>query len=76
MEQINISELRSNLLKYLKKAQSGNPFSVTSNGEVLATISSPEHLKKSAKQSLKELSTNAEVGEIVTPIDSSWESTK
>ena len=76
MEQINISELRSNLLKYLKKAQSGSPFSVTSNGEVLATISSLEHFKRSAKQSLKELSSNAEVGDVVTPIDSSWGSAK
>lgn len=69
MEQVNISEFRANILKYLKQPRSGNPFSVTSNGEVLATVSSPEYLKKTAQTSLKELAVTAKIGDIVTPSD-------
>lgn len=72
MEQINISELRSNLLSYLKKAQAGSPFIVTSNGEILATISSPDALKQSAKKSLDELSATAEAEDIINPDDETW----
>lgn len=72
MEQVNISEFRANILKYLKKAQTGNPFSVTSNGEVLATVSSPKYLKETAQTSLRELAATAKIGDIVSPSNESW----
>lgn len=73
MEQVNISEFRANILKYLKRAKTGSPFSVTSNGEVLATVSSPEYLRETAQASLKELAATAKIGDIVTPTEESWD---
>ena len=72
MEQINISDLRANLLKYLKKAQSGSPFSVTSNGEVLAAIIAPEALKISAKEALDDIAETAKADDIVEPVNAKW----
>ena len=72
MEQINISELRANLLTYLKKAKSGHPITVTSNGEVLATIAEPDALRHSAKKALSELATTAQIGDIVENTGESW----
>ena len=73
MEQINISELRANLLSYLKKAQSGQALMVTSNGEVLATIASPDALKKSARKSLDDLAARAQADDIVGSDDTPWD---
>ncbi|MFK0570841.1 type II toxin-antitoxin system Phd/YefM family antitoxin [Endozoicomonas sp.] len=73
MEQINISELRANLLSYLKKAQSGQPFTVTSNGEVLATIASPDALKQSARDALAELAPDAQAEDILASTSESWD---
>ena len=73
MEQINISELRANLLVYLKKAQAGSPFVVTSNGEILATVCSPDALRQSAKKALYELSITAKADDIIDPDDELWD---
>lgn len=72
MEQIKISELRANLLSYLKKAQAGQPFMVTSNGEVLATIASPDALRQSARKALDELASSAQADDLTESINESW----
>ena len=73
MEQINISELRANLLSYLKKAKAGHPITVTSNGEVLATIAEPGALKESAKKTLSKLATTARADDIVESTNEPWD---
>ena len=73
MEQINISELRANLLSYLKKAQAGHPLTVTSNGEVLATIASPDALKQSARTALDDLASTAEADDVINSTDADWD---
>lgn len=72
MEHINISELRANLLSYLKKAQAGQPFTVTSNGEVLATIASPEALRQSARKALDELACDAQADDLTECTHEPW----
>ncbi|WP_257264249.1 type II toxin-antitoxin system Phd/YefM family antitoxin [Endozoicomonas sp. ONNA2] len=76
MEQINISELRANLLSYLKKAQAGQPFTVASNGEVLATIASPDALKQSARQALDELAQDAKADDIIADSRETWKASQ
>ena len=76
MEQINITELRANLLDYLKRAQNGQPFLVTSNGQVLATISAPGSLQKHARKTLKKVAKTAIADDIISPTSEPWESQK
>ncbi|PJE79894.1 hypothetical protein CI610_01118 [invertebrate metagenome] len=73
MEQVNISELRANLLNYLKKAQAGQPLMVTSNGEILATIASPDALKQSARKALDNLASNANADDVINSGDTPWD---
>lgn len=70
---VNISELRSNLLKYLEKASSGEQITVTTNGRVLATIAPPEDKKAMARMQLSELAATAKINDITSPIDAQWE---
>ena len=73
MDNINISDLRANLLKYLKMAQRGESITVTSNGQVLATISPPIEQKDSARSKLKGLAETAVIGDVISPTDDNWD---
>ena len=74
MHTVNISEFRSNLLKYLEMAGSGEHISVTSNGKLLATITPPIQKKKLAKKQLASLSKTAKIHDVLGPIDDcDWE---
>ncbi len=73
METVNISELRANLLNYLKKAQEGQEIMITSHGQALATIIPPVDKSKLAKSKLKKLAKRAVINDVINPIDDQWE---
>ena len=70
---INISDFRSNLLKYLEAANSGEQIFVTSNGKLLASVTAPEDKKAIAKKQLNSLATTAQLHDVITPIESEWD---
>ena len=72
MESVNISELRANLLSYLKKARDGSEIAVTSHGEVLATIGPPVDRLNAARTRLNQLAETATLHDVVAPIDAPW----
>ncbi len=74
MQTINISELRSNLLKYLESVSAGEAILVTSNGKVLATISAPIEPKSLAREQLHALASTARLHDIVSPTQVDWDS--
>lgn len=73
MENINVSEFRANLLKYLKKAKNGQQIIVTSNGETLATIVPPINQQNEAQKALKKLAKTAVIKDITSPTNESWD---
>lgn len=73
METVSVSELRANLLIYMEKASAGEQITVTSHGRALATISPPVNLKEQAQQKLLALAETAEVYDIVSPGNATWE---
>ncbi|MDO8261653.1 MAG: type II toxin-antitoxin system Phd/YefM family antitoxin [Gallionella sp.] len=73
MQTINISEFRSNLLKYLESVNAGESIRVTSNGKVLATISAPEEPKSQAREQLHALARTARLHDIVSPTQAEWD---
>ena len=73
MENVNISEFRSNLSKYLKKARQGQEINVTSHGETLATIVPPVDKNKTAKARLKKLAKNVAIHDVVGPVGDQWD---
>lgn len=73
MQTVNISELRSNLLKYLETAQAGEQISVTSNGRVLATICAPLDAKEQSRMQLQTLARTAVLRDVVSPVAADWE---
>ena len=73
MQTVNISDFRSNLLKYLEIAYSGGQLSITSNGKLLATITPPTNQTETARQQLREIAVASKIHDITSPIDSEWD---
>jgi len=76
MKNVSISELRSNLLKYLKSAQHGEQINVTSKGELLATLTSPVKQQNTAKAKLSKLAKTAVLHDVISPTEESWDTMK
>ena len=72
MKSVTISELRANLLQYLERANAGEVFSVTTNGRLIATIAAPVNLKQEARKELHQIAEEAEIYDVTSPIDTSW----
>ena len=73
METVNISDLRANLLNYLKKASEGHEIVVTSHGEVLATIVPPADRFKATRGKLKQLAKTAVLHDVISPTGDQWD---
>lgn len=76
MPNVNISDFRANLLSYLQKAHDGEELTVTSHGEVLATILPPINKREKAKKTLSALAKTALIGDIVSPATGEWKAIK
>lgn len=72
MDKIAVSELRANLVSILKKIEQGSTLDITSRGKVIAKLVPPDYNKKKAKDLLNDLSKNAYIGDIISPVDSQW----
>jgi len=73
MKNVSISELRANLLKYLKNAQHGEQINVTSKGVPLATLTPPLGQQDTAKAKLRKLAKTAIIHDVVSPIGEEWD---
>ena len=70
---INITDFRANLLKYLKLAQLGEEIVITSKGKPLANITPPTEQKEIALKKLKNIAKTPMIGDVITPINNNWD---
>nr|VFJ92427.1 MAG: prevent-host-death family protein [Candidatus Kentron sp. LFY] len=76
MMNVSISELRGNLLKYLKSSQQGEYICVTSKGIPLATLTPPVNQSDVARAKLEKLAESAVVHDVVSPTGEGWDAMK
>jgi prevent-host-death family protein len=76
MKNVSITELRANLLKYLKIAQHGEQVNVTSKGTLLATLTPPVTQQNSARAKLRKLAETAVIHDVVSPTGDDWDAMK
>lgn len=76
MLEVPVSEFRSNLNKYLGKAQKGESILLTTRGKSIAQISPPANIQKQAKIKLKALRKKCKLGDVLSPLDEAWEALK
>lgn len=73
MKNVNISEFRAHLLKYLQMAQCGEQINVTSKGKSLATLTPPVEPRDISRARLKHLARTAIVHDVLSPIGEEWD---
>jgi prevent-host-death family protein len=76
MREVNVTELRSHLPKYLSRAQKGAEILVTLHGRVIARILPPIDPKSFAHTQLKILQKQCKVHDVVSSIDEKWDADK
>ncbi len=76
MKNISITELRANLLKYLKIAQHGEQINVTSKGTLLATLTPPVAQQNFSRDKLRKLAKTAVIHDVISPIEDTWTAMK
>lgn len=76
MHEVNITELRRHLSKYLKSAQRGAEILVRSRGCIIARIIPSVDTKTDALRQLKELRQHCLVGDVISSVYVNWESQK
>ena len=76
MRTVAISELRNNLMSFIKKVQAGDNIIITSRGNEVAKLVPMENKEQMAKERLKELRKTAYVGDVLSPVNEDWEVAK
>jgi len=72
MTTIAVSELRANLMQVLEEIKRGAQIQITSRGKVIAQLVPADGAQEQAKMALKHLSEDAEIGDMISPIDETW----
>jgi prevent-host-death family protein len=72
--EVSITELRSNLPGWIDRVVRGEALRVTRRGRVVARIEPTVDPRDAAREGLANLREVARVGDVVSPVDVSWES--
>ena len=71
MTAVAISDFRAHIHDYLQKVKQGEEIMLTSRGQEIATIVPPK--ASEAEERLKAISLSAEILDVVSPTESTWE---
>jgi len=74
MTTIAVSELRANLMKVLEEIKHGVQIQITSRGKVIAQLVPANAAQENAKAALQQLSFGAVIGDVISPIEETWNS--
>ncbi|MBC8192927.1 MAG: type II toxin-antitoxin system prevent-host-death family antitoxin [FCB group bacterium] len=72
MTTIAVSELRANLMQVLEQIKQGAQIQITSRGKVVAQLVPADETQEQAKMALKHLAEDAKIGDMINPIDETW----
>ncbi|MCE7982365.1 MAG: type II toxin-antitoxin system prevent-host-death family antitoxin [Caldilinea sp. CFX5] len=73
---IGISEFRANMNAILQRVQNGEIISLFVRETEVAKLVPPNYAQLAARQQLEELRQSAIVGDILSPLDESWDANK
>ena len=74
-KQVNVTELRAQLPRYLARVRRGETIVVTARGKPVARLSPLTHLIGDARQRLSALREKARIGDVVSPVAAQWNAT-
>lgn len=76
MKKVAVSNLRENLMVFLKKVENGESVTITSRGREVAKLVPLESKMKESRKVLRQLGKKAVIGDILSPLDENWKAIK
>lgn len=73
MQTMGVSEFRANLNAVLQQVAQGEIISLLVRGREVARIVPPTYAQNVARQELEALRSSAVVGDVMAPLDESWQ---
>jgi prevent-host-death family protein len=73
MESVGVSQFRERLPFFMEKVKNGATITITSRGRVVARLVPVENERVAARRALDRLAQNAEVVDVLSPIDADWD---
>lgn len=73
MREVKVTDLRKNLPAYLAAVQGGEELRVVSRGKVIARLVPEKSAIDAARERLRALRGQVQVGDVLTPLDVEWE---
>lgn len=73
MVAIGISEFRANMSAILQRVQQGEIISLLVRETEVAKLVPPDYARLAARQQLEDLRQTAVVGDLLAPLDASWD---
>lgn len=73
MSAIGISEFRANMSTILQRVRDGEIITLLMRDKEVAKLVPPDYARMAARQTLNELRHTAVLGDIVSPIDETWD---
>jgi len=72
MEVVPTTQFRTHLPTYLHRAEEGEEIIITAHNKIIARLVPPQSRKEAAEKMLKKLQATCSVGDVISPIESSW----
>lgn len=73
MKDVSVTELRNRLPVYLGRVKTGEEILVTSRGKVIARLSPAMDERQEARKQLEALRSKCRIGDVLSPLDETWE---
>ncbi len=73
MISIGISEFRTNMSMFLQRVQEGEIISLLLRDKEIAKLVPPDYARVVARQTLEDLRQTAVVGDLLAPLDETWD---
>ena len=73
MAEVNVTEFRQHMPQYLEKLRYGGELLLTSRGRVVARLLPPPDRQEEARRILTVLRSQAEIGDVTSPLDLEWD---
>ena len=73
MISVGISEFRTNMSMFLQRVQEGEIISLLLRDKEIAKLVPPDYARAVARQTLADLRQTAVVGDLLAPLDETWD---
>jgi prevent-host-death family protein len=73
VRKVKVTDLRNSLPSYLKAVQAGEELTIESRGKIIARLIPVDSEQEAARKRLANLRHQARIGDVISPLEQTWE---